>query len=219
MMKLMPREKLATYGPQKLEDHELLSIIIGRGTRKESVFTLAQRVFKSFDREEIMTQQSLQKFQESFQLSPVKAAQLMAAVELGKRLFQNSSSWRQIKTVQDLYEVVENMQFLKKEYVRGLYVNTRNRIIHDEIISIGSLDANIIHPREIFRPAIEYGAYAVIVAHNHPSGDPEPSPSDLKATRNLLQISKLLQIPLLDHIIIGEKSYTSFSKRGLLKSP
>lgn len=215
-MKLMPREKLATHGPEKLEDHELLSIIIGRGTRKESVFSLAQRVFNGFDREEIITQRDFNKFKERFSLTPVNAAQLMASVELGKRLFKKSSSTRQIKTVQDLYEIVSNMQFLKKEYVRGLYVNTRNRIIHDEIISIGSLDANILHPREIFRPAIEYGAYAIIIAHNHPSGDPEPSPSDIIATKNLLKIAELLQIPLLDHIIIGEKEYTSFSQKGLL---
>lgn len=215
----MPREKLASYGPENLEDHELLSIIIGRGTRKESVFNLAQRVLKGFDREEIITEHDLNRFQERFRLSPVKAAQLMASVEFGKRLFQKSSSTRQIQNVQDLYQIVINMQFLKKEYVRGLYVNTRNRIIHDEIISIGSLDANILHPREIFRPAIEYGAYAIIIAHNHPSGDPEPSPSDVKVTKDLVKIAELLQIPLLDHIVIGEKSYTSFSERGLLRSP
>lgn len=141
----------------------------------------------------------------------------MACVELGKRLFQKPSSMRQIKTVDDLYQIVMNMRFLKKEYVRGLYVNTRNRIIHDEVISIGSLDANILHPREIFRPAIEYGAYAIIIAHNHPSGDPQPSPSDLKVTQKLSQIAQLLQIPLLDHIIVGEEGYFSFNRENLFK--
>lgn len=215
-MNIMPREKLAAHGPEALEDHELLSVIIGKGTQKESVFALAQRLFGSFDREEIMTLKNFQRFRERFSLPPVRAAQIMACVELGKRLFQQPASMRQIRTVEDLHQLVNNMQFLKKEYVRGLYVNTRNRIIHDEIISIGSLDANILHPREIFRPAIEYGAYAIIIAHNHPSGDPEPSRSDRTATRELLKIAELLQIPLLDHIIVGKGSYFSFSQKGLL---
>lgn len=212
-----PREKLKKYGPALLEDHELLSLIIGRGTKKESVFSIAQRLFKGFDREEILMEKNAAKFQKNFNISPVQTSQIMGCIELGRRMFQKPPTNRQIQKIEDAYNIVSNMQYLKKEYVRGLYVNTRNRIIHDEIISIGSLDANILHPREIFRPAIEYGAYAVIIAHNHPSGDPKPSDSDLKITGKLLQVSELLQIPLLDHIIVGENSYFSFSGQKLLK--
>lgn len=215
-MKMLPREKLAAHGPHALEDHELLSLVMGSGSRKESVFALAQRIFKGFNREEFLGIKSLKSFQELFGLTPVKAGQIMASIELGKRLFQKSSTMRQIQTVSDVYQIVKNMQFLKKEYVRGLYLNTRSRIIHDEIISIGSLDANIIHPREIFRPAIEYGAYGFILAHNHPSGDCSPSDSDKAATRELCKIAELMQIPLMDHFIIGENDYFSFSEKKLL---
>lgn len=215
-MKQLPREKLATHGPDALEDHELVSLIVGRGTRREDVFSLAQRLLKGFDREELILEQDMQQFQEKFRIRPVAAAQLMASIELGKRLFKARATPRQLQTSKDVHEIVKNMQYLKKEYVRGLYVNTRNRIIHDEIISIGSLDANILHPREVFRPAIEYGAYAVILAHNHPSGDARPSPSDITTTKTLVETAELLQIPLLDHLIVGENQYFSFSSEKLI---
>jgi DNA repair protein RadC len=108
------------------------------------------------------------------------------------------------------------MQYLKKEYLRGLYINSRFRIIHDEIISIGSLDSNVLHPREIYRPAIEYGAYAIILAHNHPSGDCKPSQSDINVSKKLQEIGNLLQIPLMDHLIVGENSYTSLKRAKLI---
>ncbi len=216
-MQDLPREKLKQHGPSYLEDHELLSLIIGRGSKKESVFSITQRLFKQFDREELLMEKDASNFQKNFNVSPVQAAQIMGCIELGKRMFQKPPTNQQLQKIEDAYNIVKNMQYLKKEYVRGLYVNTRNRIIHDEIISIGSLDANILHPREIFRPAIEYGAYAIIIAHNHPSGDPKPSDSDIKITRKLLQIGELLQIPLLDHLIIGENSYFSFSGQKLLQ--
>jgi len=216
MTKILPREKLASVNIQALEDHELLSLIIGRGTSKEDVFSLAQRILNGFDREELMAEKRLTNFEKRFQLSSIKAAQIMGSIELGRRLFQKPPSSRQIQNISNAYQIVKSMQYLKKEYLRGLYLNTRNRIIHDEIISIGTLDTNILHPREIFRPAIEYGAYAIIIAHNHPSGDPTPSESDLVVTEKLLSVAELLQIPLLDHLIIGESTYFSFSNEKLL---
>jgi len=100
------------------------------------------------------------------------------------------------------------MQYLKKEHVRALYLNSRYKIIHNEIISIGSLDANIVHPREVFRPAIEYGAYAIILAHNHPSGSPSPSSADIEITAKIRKAGDLIQIPLLEHLVIGENAYS-----------
>lgn len=209
---LQPREKIAQFGPKSLDDHELLAILLGRGNRNENIFTLSRRVFSNFDREEIINQQSLIKLQKSLKIGTVQTAQIMACVELGRRFFSEKPSTKQIRSTADVFEIVSNMKYLKKEYLRGLYLNTRYKIIHDEIISIGSLDANILHPRDIFRPAIEYNAYAVIIAHNHPSGDCSPSRSDIETTKIINQIGDLLQIPLLDHLIIGSEGYYSFNE-------
>lgn len=199
-----------------MEDHELLAIILGRGSKKESVFDLTQRLLQGFDREELLCGTSVENLSTTLSISPLQASQIMACIELGKRFFQDHAARRSIQKVEDVYELVRSMQFLKKEYVRGLYVNTRYHIIHDEIISIGSLDANILHPREIFRPAIEYGAYAIVLAHNHPSGDKRPSDADIHTTEELVKVGKMLQIPILDHLIIGEGGFFSFSREKLM---
>lgn len=215
-MEQKPREKLKYNGPENLEDHELLAIILARGNIRENVFDLSRRLLQKFDREELLHEKKLEQLQTNLKLGFVQTCQLMACIELGKRFFQNSSSPRQIQVTEDAYQILKNMQYLQKEYVRGLYVNTRYKVIHDEIITIGSLDANVLHPREIFRPAIEYGAYALIIAHNHPSGDPTPSRADIAVSKKLVQAGALLQIPLLDHIIIGENSYVSLNRARLL---
>lgn len=204
-----PREKLKNLGPEHLDDHELLAVVLGKGSVKENVFDLARRLFQGFDREEIINQKNLDILQSSLKTGFVQTCQLMAAIELGKRFFKESPFKRQIQSLKDIYEQVKNMQYLQKEYLRGLYLNTRYRVIHDEIITIGSLDSNIVHPREIFRPAIEYGAFAIILAHNHPSGDCTPSKSDQEINQKLQQIGNLLQIPILEHIIIGGNSFRS----------
>lgn len=213
---LQPREKLKNSGPENLEDHELVSIILSHGTLKENVFDLSKRLLSSFDREELLTEKSLASLQKSLGLGFVQTCQLMATIELGKRFFKTKSYERDIQTTDDVYQVVKNMQFLRKEYVRGLYLNSRYRIVHDEIITIGSLDANIIHPREIFRPAIEYGAFALILAHNHPSGDSTPSTADIEVSKDLVRIGNLLQIPLLDHLVVGNGTYVSLQKQRFL---
>ncbi len=215
-MHLKPREKLVNLGPEQLEDHELLALILSKGSSKENVFDLARRLLKTFDREELIAQKDFLSLQQSLKTGFVQTCQIMASIELGKRLFHSPGLKRYIQSVDDAYEIVKSMQYLQKEYVRGLYLNTRYRIIHDEIITIGSLDANIIHPREIFKPALEYSAYALILVHNHPTGDPTPSQADLEVSKALLKAGNLLQIPLLDHLIIGENSYISLQKAGHL---
>jgi DNA repair protein RadC len=115
-----------------------------------------------------------------------------------------------------VYKYLEEMRKLQKEHFRGLYLNIRNRLIHDEVISIGSLTFNIVQPREVFRPAIEYGAAALILAHNHPSGESEPSEDDLRVTRKIVEVGKLMEIDVLDHIIIGNENYVSLRERNLM---
>ncbi len=214
---MLPREKMEQKGPADLEDHELLSILLCRGNQNENVFQLSKRLLKNFDREEILNQKDLAVFRENLNVGAVQASQIMACIELGKRFFSQKSSQLHIRNTGDVYEIVRNMQYLKKEYLRGLYLNTRYRIIHDEILSIGGLDSSMLHPRDVFRPAMEYNAYGVILAHNHPSGECWPSAADVETTRIIIKAGDLLQIPLMDHIIVGGASYFSFSKEGMME--
>ncbi len=211
-----PREKLVRHGINALEDHELVAILLGKGSRRESVFTLSKRLLKGFDQEELLNIHDVDTFQKNFVVGFVHACQLMAAVELGKRFFKKTPFSGNLRNAEEAYKLVQDMQSLKKEHVRGLYLNSRYRLIHEETISIGSLDANIVHPREIFRPAIEYLAYAIILAHNHPTGDPTPSAEDVLMTKKLVKIGKLLQIPLLDHLVVGCNAFTSLNKENLM---
>ena len=211
-----PREKLLRHGIKTLEDHELVALLLGRGNKKEDVFALSKRLLKGFDQEELLNINEVDTFQKNFKVGFVQACQLMAAVELGKRFFKKTPFAGNLRNAEEAYKLVQDMQSLKKEHVRGLYLNSRYRLIHEETISIGSLDTNIIHPREIFRPAIEYGAYALILAHNHPTGDPTPSAEDLAMTKRLVKVGKLLQIPLLDHLIVGCNAFTSLNKENLM---
>jgi len=211
-----PREKIINAGPGSLEEHELLALIFSSGNSKENVHSLAKRIFEGFDREELLSETSPQKLRKSLNLGFVQTCRLMSAIELGKRFFLNTGNNKRIISTADVYERLRPMQYLHKEYVKGLYLNSRHNVIHEEIITIGSLDSNILHPREIFRPALDAGAYAVIIAHNHPSGDCRPSMADIETSRKLVEIGNLMQIPLLDHLIIGKDSYTSLKKSGLI---
>ncbi len=215
-MQQKPREKLGVLGPHELEDHELFEIILGRGNRRESVFETVKRVLRGYDRQELLKTTDLKTFQKTFGVSFVHACQLIAAMEIGRRFFITRTSDITLRSSDQVYAQIKDMQNLRKEHLKGFYVNTRYRLIHEETISIGGLNSNIIHPREIFRPAIEYGAYAVIIAHNHPSGDKTPSKEDEKVTAILIKTGEILQIPLLDHLIIGQNGYTSFQKRSSL---
>lgn len=118
------------------------------------------------------------------------------------------------RNAEQVYQYVKNMEYLQKEHVLGLYLDSRYKLIYEETISIGSLNTNTLHPREIFKPAIEHNAYAIILVHNHPSGDPTPSTEDLITTQKLTKAAELLQIPLLDHLIIAKNGYRSI-KKGL----
>lgn len=129
-----------------------------------------------------------------------------------------SGSKKQIllKNSDQAFAILKDMKNLKKEHLRGLFINSRYFLIHDEVISMGTLNTNIVHPREIFRPAIEHNAYAIILAHNHPSGECTPSQKDLEMTAKIDEAGKILQIPILDHLIIAENGYFSLHKAGLM---
>jgi len=175
-----PREKLIKYGPDVLKTPELMAIILNTGYRGETVLELSHRIIKEYGSKAITQEKNVARLIETLGIPPVKACQIVACFELGRRFFQEEpGKMPTIRNPEDVYRYLEDMKKLKKEQFRGLYLNTRNKIIHDEIISIGSLTANLVHPREVFQPAIEYLAAGLIIAHNHPSGDPNPSEEDL----------------------------------------
>ncbi len=206
---MKPREKLQTYGIQHLSDDELIALILGKGNKKESIFQIARRILEKFDHDELVNMDNIDKFMENFHLGFVQSAQLIASFELGKRFFKVQNNYLYFRTADQVYEYVKHMESLQKEHVRGLYLDARYKLIHEETLSIGGLNTNSIHPREIFRPAIEHNAYALILVHNHPSGDPSPSQEDKTATADLTRASEILHIPLLDHLIIGKNAYKS----------
>jgi DNA repair protein RadC len=205
-----PREKLISAGPSNLSVAELIAILLGVGTKKEEVLGMATRILKEYGERTIVNETDPKRLADTLQIPLVKACQIVASFELGRRYFeQRAGKAVFISTPQQAFDYLKDMGSLKKEQLRGLYVNSRYQVIHEEVISVGSMTSNIVHPREVFQPAIEYGAAAVIIAHNHPSGRLEGTYADNEVTERLLVASNILGIDLLDHIVIAGKEYRS----------
>lgn len=211
-----PREKMLAFGPGNLTHAELVAVLLGVGTRKEEVMAMASRVIREYGERAIVSEKNPQRLSDTLGIPISKACQIVASFELGRRAYQNKAGKPlYVRTASQAYEHLKSMGDLQKEQLRGLYLNSRYQVVHEEIISIGSLTANIVHPREVFQPAIEYGAVAVIVAHNHPSGIVEPTGDDIIATKQLVSAGKVLGIDLLDHLIITASTYISMIERNL----
>ncbi|HSH17903.1 MAG TPA: DNA repair protein RadC [Candidatus Saccharimonadales bacterium] len=205
-----PREKLARQGPHDLSLAELVAVLLGVGTRREEVLTMARRILKEYGERAIMHETDPKRLAESLDIPFAKACQLVASFEIGRRFYENRAGKPVVvRTARQAYEHLKGMAGLQKEQLRALYLNSRYHVIHEEVVSVGSLTANIVHPREVFQPAIQYGAVGVIIAHNHPSGSTEPTGADLDVTRQLLQGGQLLGIELLDHLIITADTFIS----------
>jgi DNA repair protein RadC len=212
-----PREKLKKFGPDFLKNHELLAIILNTGYKGLNVLELSREIIKDYGSVGIAQERSVERLMGDLGLPEVKACQIVACFELGRRFFlEDKGRIPTIKSPEDAYKHLEEMKKLQKEQFRCLYLNVRNRLIHDEVISLGSLTASIVQPREVFRPAIEYSAVALILAHNHPSGDPEPSKDDLEITKKMVQVGEIMEIDVLDHLIIGEQGFMSMREKGLI---
>ena len=205
-----PREKLLNHGPDPLGMAELLAVVLGTGTKKEEVLAMSYRIMKEYGERHILGQKDAKKLSEDLDIPLGKALQIVAVGELGRRSFvRNDKSTPTIRTAKDVFKYFSDMRVLPKEYLRGIYLNTHYKVIHDEVISIGTVDTSIVHPREIFKPALEYSAAAVILAHNHPSGDSVPNEADIAVTRQVVEAGKILGIPLIDHVIVTQDSYSS----------
>lgn len=205
-----PREKMLAAGPGSLTHAELIAVLLGVGTRKEEVLSMAQRIIREYGERAVIAEKSPERLAEALDIPISKACQIVASFELGRRAYQSKAGRPLVvRTADQAFQYFKSMGALQKEQLRGLYVNSRFQVIHEETISIGSLTANIVHPREVFQPALEYGAVAVIVAHNHPSGSLEPTRDDYAVTRQLVKAGQVLGIELLDHLIIAGETFTS----------
>ena len=205
-----PREKLIAHGPSHLSIQELLAIILGTGTKKEEVMSMSTRIIREYGEKSILSQKNVSTLAKHLDIPQGKASQIVACGELGRRFFSNDNLTAPIiRTAKEVYEHTKDMHGLSKEYLRGIYLNSHYKVIHDEVISIGTLDSSIVHPREEFRPAIEYAAAAVILVHNHPSGNIDPSEADVSITEQLIQAGTTLGIDLIDHIVVTKDSYKS----------
>lgn len=203
-----PRERLIAQGPTNLKLTEVIALVLGVGTKKEEVLHMSERVLKEYGEKSIAHEISPVRMSRALDIPMTKACQLIAAFELGRRFYATKDGRAVfIRTADDAYEYLKRIGTLEKEQLTGLYLNSRYELIHEEIVSIGSLTANIVHPREIFKPALERGAVGVIIAHNHPSGNPEPTDADLLVTSQIKAAGDVLGIELLDHLIITDKQY------------
>lgn len=214
-----PREKLVLRGSQSLSDAELLAILLRTGTKGKSVIQIAYDLVERYGNLASLSTKSFSELIKTNGIKKDKAATLVAAFEIGKRTAVQSKwfSEKKITSPEDIAQIF--LPLLKDELIEHFYVvclNSANRIIRIERISTGSLDSSIVHPREVFKVAIENSAKSIIFVHNHPSGNAEPSSDDISITKKLVEVSKLMEIPVFDHIIIAEKNYSSFVQKRLI---
>jgi DNA repair protein RadC len=205
-----PREKMLVHGPGSLSTQELLAVLLNTGTKKEGILAMTSRILREYGEKNIFAESDVKKMANDLSIPIAKALQIVATGELGRRFFRRELNGAAVlRTADGVFRHVGDMHGLSKEHLRGIYLNAHYQIIYDETISIGTVDANIVHPREVFRPAISYGAVAVILVHNHPSGILEPSDEDVRMTRQISEAGKLIGIELVDHIIVTKDGFVS----------
>ncbi len=201
-----PREKLLKYGVGKLNDAELLAILLRTGTKDLNVLKLAQKILQKFENEKF-TNITIDELKTIHGLGSVKACEIIACFELGRRMLKGKKS-SIILSPKDVWERMEDIRGSKKEHFVVFYLDSRNQEIQREVISVGTLNESLVHPREVFENAIKNNAASIILAHNHPSGDTEPSQADIEITKKLIHAGKILDIKIIDHIIVTESSFS-----------
>lgn len=209
-----PREKLAKYGVAKLSDAEILAILLGTGIKGLNVIELSRQILKK-----IQTigpgKISLPDLLAIKGLGQAKAGQIIASLELGRRLLQNKPS-ALLLSPQSVWQEMKDLRDSRKEHFVVFYLDTQNQIIKREVISIGTLNASLVHPREVFESAIRHSTAQIILAHNHPSDSLEPSAEDLSVTDRLIKAGQLLGIEVLDHVIVTKTGHLSLKEKGLI---
>ncbi|HHY27676.1 MAG TPA: DNA repair protein RadC [Desulfitobacterium dehalogenans] len=215
---LLPRERLFQYGPDALSNREILAILLRTGVKGENVLDFAERLLTETGGLSGLARLTVHELTRYRGMGPAKAAELKAALELGRRSVSSDPMVRPvINSPQDIaYLVMEEMRYLDREHFRVVSLSTKNHVLGISSISVGSLNSSLVHPRECFKEAIRRNSNAIILLHNHPSGDPTPSREDIDVTRRLSDGGQILGIEVLDHVIIGDNRYISLKERGIL---
>jgi DNA repair protein RadC len=211
-----PREKLIKKGASALKLEELLAILLRTGIKNKNVLKLAKDILSRYNQEKLknITYEELRNI---YGVGPTKAVQILAAIEIGRRFFKPKEEKEiYIHSPKDVLKQTSHLKENKKENFVVLYLDARNKLITKETISIGTINSSLVHPREVFEPTIRELAVAVILVHNHPSGDPTPSEDDITLTKRLVEAGKILGIEVTDHVIIGKNKYFSFKERKLI---
>jgi DNA repair protein RadC len=211
-----PGARLKRGGPAVLSDAELLAIVLGRGSKEENVIDCSRRVLREQNLH-YLAELSLPELSKQFGDDEVKALKVSAMFELFRRTnrLKASGFTRKMTCAEDVYHCfADRLAEKKKEHFYVLCLDTKHRIIQETLVSVGILDASLIHPREVFNPAVKASCHSVILVHNHPSGEAEPSPNDIEVTKLLMEAGRLLGIEVLDHIIIGKDGYVSLKEKG-----
>ena len=201
-------QRIGESGPTGLTDTELVAILIGSASSASHlVNSVNVRRLHSTPTEELTAVRGI---------GPDRAAKLLAAAELGRRIWPDGETAPLVRGPETVFDLCRDIRATNREHFVGFYLNSRNQVIRREIISIGSLNASIVHPREVFQPAVALSAASVLLCHNHPSGDPTPSEEDLAITRRLVEAGRILGIDVLDHVVVARDAYISFKERKLL---
>jgi len=211
-----PREKLIAKGAENLKDSELLAILLRTGRAGKNVIEIASQILTKHSKKRLlqMTYEDLLKIKG---IDSAKATTLLAAFELSKRALEvDDSNLPIISTPKDAVAQLTELRQNKREHFVALYLNARSQLVHKETISMGTLNANLVHPREVFEPALRYSAASIMIAHNHPSGDSKPSEDDLEITKRLAEAGKMMGVEVLDHVIVTKNNYFSFKDEKLL---
>ena len=213
-----PREKFLERGAYSVSDADLLAILLRTGNREENVSRLAERLLIEHKDLSGLASLSPEEISRIKGIGPAKAVTLAAAMELAKRLNAHVPAEKSIiRSPGDAANLVmPRLRFENREHFMLLLLSTKNHVLSMPVVSVGSLNASVVHPRELFRMAINHSAASVILVHNHPSGDPAPSPEDIALTRRLVEAGKILDILVLDHLIIGDGKYVSLKEKGII---
>ncbi len=212
-----PRERFEQYGPEALSVYELLAIILGNGIKGESVLLVAQKVLKAFGNLKGLSQASIEELSRVKGIGVVRAVQIKAIFELGKRIEQNNNKKIVISCPADVAKLVSpRLNHKQKEHFLLLSLDIRNTVKKISEITVGILDSSLIHPREVFKEAIQSLASSIILVHNHPSGNPNPSEADIEVTKKMVEAGSIIGIKVLDHVITAGKEVYSFQENGLV---
>jgi len=209
-----PRERLKQNGVEALSNSELLAVILQKGTQKENVIDMSNRLLSKYSIDKL-SECSLTELKDIPGIGDAKAMQIMALFELSKRVKSGSIAEKVVSNSSDIANYyMERMKGLKREHLIAVFLDSKNKIINDKVISIGTLNSSLVHPREVFKEAIKCSANAIILVHNHPSGDCGPSSEDIEITDRVKEAGEMVGIKLLDHVIVGKDKHYSYIQKS-----